>query len=233
VPAFDARDHVGPTWFGAAIDPFDDPWFRFVRLLAEIERSIDVPRGLEWLDLGCHQGQFLKLVKAKCGVRPTGIDDWDPSLSSDDSWEYLQRNLADDFRLERRFGCVSALEVIEHIIDTDAFLDRIHHHLTPGGHLLLTTPNINSLRNRLTVPLGSYPAGLEYRNHIHHVRLYNAAALVGQLREHGFVVDWLRAVNALPVRMLRRGLGGTVDRWLANTWPQLCGTLMVLAHRTS
>ena len=90
-------------------------------------------------------------------------------MKSDGLWRYFHRDLAEGIHLHERFQFISALEVLEHMVDTDAFLKDCNEHLQSNGYLVLSTPNINSLRNRLTVPLGKYPAGLEYRNVIHHV----------------------------------------------------------------
>src|SRR5262249_24203647 len=132
------------------------------------------------------------------------MDDWQAHLKNDDSWRYFQRDLAKGIQLDEKFPFISALEVIEHIVNTDAFLRDCNEHLNHNGLLLLKTPNINSLRNRVTVPLGKYPVGLEYRIVVHHVRLYNPSVLRRHLEEHGFSVQMVRGVNFLPMRLMRR-----------------------------
>ncbi len=99
--------------------------------------------------------------------------------------------------------------------------------------MVLTTPNINSLRNRASVPFGAYPTGLEYRNLIHHVRLYNVDKLRSHLVEQRFAVHWIRGVSFLPMRILKQGRPSTMnlDRRIANRLPQLCGNVMVLARK--
>ena len=161
--------HVGGNWLSQKVDPFDDPWYRFSRILRIIEEVGKPAAGSTWLDVGCHQGQFLKVLIDRYGVRATGVDDWSPELKEDAAWEYLQQNLETGFGLAQTFDVVSALEVLEHMTDTDAFLEECRSHLQIGGKLILSTPNINSLRNRVMVPFGAYPIGLEYRNIIHHV----------------------------------------------------------------
>ncbi len=227
----DPRQYLGADWLGAPIDPLRDPWFRFSRLLSEVESTADFSPGTRWLDLGCHQGQFARLVTGRYGVSVTGVDEWPAQHKSDVGWDYRQIDLATAFDLQGTFDYVSALEVLEHMVDTDLFLDRCRAHLAPGGHLLLTTPNINSLRNRIQVPLGRYPAGLEYRTQIHHVRLYNVSTLESHLTAHGFRIKWLRGVHLLPMGLeakVRRFVRPASDR-AANMVPQLCGDLMVMA----
>ena len=89
--------------------------------------------------------------------------------------------------------------------------------------MVISTPNINSLRNRVMVPFGAYPAGLEYRNQIHHVRLYNRATLISHLAEHGLRTLATIGVNALPQRLLANAAVERLSRGLANAMPQLCG----------
>jgi len=52
---------------------------------------------------------------------------------------------------------IFAGEIIEHLIDTDHFLDEIHRVLKKSGSLVLTTPNLCNLENRLRILMGLYP----------------------------------------------------------------------------
>jgi 2-polyprenyl-3-methyl-5-hydroxy-6-metoxy-1,4-benzoquinol methylase len=170
-----------------------------------------------WLDLGCHQGQFLRLLLSRFSVAAFGSDQWKAELKgeSDAGWGYLQGDFLKgipDFG--RKFDFVSAFEVIEHIIDTDKFIEDIKKILKEDAWLLLSTPNINSLRNRVLVPFGRYPAGLEWQNVIHHVRLYNPSILKRQLNDHGFRIVWVHGFAFLP------SLGtGTVSQRLGDLLP--------------
>ncbi|WP_198164538.1 class I SAM-dependent methyltransferase [Rhodoplanes sp. Z2-YC6860] len=209
---------------------FDE--YRFNRIIdLTISHGARIGRESSWLDLGCNQGQFLRLLLARVALFAAGSDDWPESQkgSEDNGWAYKQADFAvslPDFNTQ--FDVVSAMEVIEHIIDTDKFIELIKGVLKPGGWLALSTPNINSLRNRLLVPFGIYPVGLEFRNVIHHVRLYNPTVLANQLREHGFRDVHLHGVSFLPM-----GMGGlsTISRRLADLFPSLCNNFIVIARR--
>ena len=230
--------------------PYVDPWYRFARVIELVERHVPNISNATWLDLGSEVGQFLKLVQRKHRIQPTGIDNFDrsnvvevchkyfgldiddPDEVLDSSWRYVSRSLdKTGIALNEQFDFISALEILEHMTDTDAFLRDCRGHLRDGGHLVLSTPNINSLRNRIQVPLGIYPAGLEYRNIIHHVRLYNVPTLEEHLREHGFEVVAISGVNFLPARLLSYRFFRRIDAVLADRLPRLCGTIMVLSRR--
>lgn len=148
--------------------------------------------------------------------------------------KFINTNLMNDFTplITDKVDTVFALEVIEHMIDTDVFLDRIHTCLKEKGLLVISTPNINNLRNRVLVPLGKYPSALEYRNIIHHVRLYNIAAIRSQLTEHGFVVKKIFGVGFFPYR---GPMGNKVYRWLSerlgDIFPSLCANMIVIARK--
>ncbi|MCX7363148.1 MAG: class I SAM-dependent methyltransferase [Alphaproteobacteria bacterium] len=210
-------------------DDFDR--FRFRRGL-ELLSSVagKIPADALWLDLGCNQGQFLEDVIATNQVKGIGFDNWDPAPKAPhDIWRYLKADLDKALPWSEPADFVSALEVLEHMIDTDGFLRRMHAALKPKGWLLISTPNINCLRNRITVPLGAYPAGLEYRNIVHHVRLYNVGTLTGHLREHGFEKIAVSGVSFLP---LSSSLGtGRLSERLADMFPSLCNNLLVVAQK--
>jgi 2-polyprenyl-3-methyl-5-hydroxy-6-metoxy-1,4-benzoquinol methylase len=235
------------NWFGTTVDPYSDPWYRFSRVISLVERHSPIPVGTRWLDVGCQIGQFLKLLQAKFQIIPTGIDNFEeskvievcrkyfhieikePSDVINDSWRYLFRWVdKEGFKINEKFPFISALEVLEHMIDTDAFLKECYSHLETNGYLIISTPNINSLRNRVQVPLGVYPAGMEFRTLVHHVRLYNVPTLKSHLKEHGFELVAMTGVNFLPAKLLRYELVRRIDAQLAHLFPSLCGNIIAI-----
>lgn len=240
------------SFLGHPLDPFKEPWYRFDRVMSTLSRHVAIRPGAHWLDLGCQLGQFIQRLRATQSIVATGIDDFekadaaevarryfgielaDPSVAMDASWRYLCRSIdKSGLALDgEKFDFISALEILEHMVDTDRFLEECRRHLAARGHLVISTPNINSLRNRLQVPFGVYPAGMEYRTVIHHVRLYNAAALRSHVEEHGFRLVAMAGVSLMPARLLRHALLRKVDAWLADRWPSLCGNLIAIFQAT-
>jgi 2-polyprenyl-3-methyl-5-hydroxy-6-metoxy-1,4-benzoquinol methylase len=207
--------------------------FRFQRCLDLLSaQGVEIPPNAVWLDLGCNQGQFLKMLAGRHRIRAVGFDNWDTALRTDDpgpAWEYRQADLERELPWDTPVRFISAFEVLEHMVDTDGFLQRIFDRLTPGGWLLLSTPNINSLRNRVTVPLGRYPTGLEYRTVIHHVRLYNAQLLAKHLRDTGFEGISIRGVAFLPFSS--RFGESRLSALLADRLPSLCSNIIAVAQK--
>ena len=207
------------------LDRLDD--FRFQRAIDFLmDAGADIDAGTTWLDLGCHRGQFLKKLIRSFGLRGLGSDDWEQEHAA---WEYRQADLDRELPWSEPVDVVSALEVLEHMIDTDGFLRRVYDILKPNGWMLISTPNINSLRNRVTVPLGRYPMGLEYRTVIHHVRLYNPTVLEQHLYASGFTNVRSRDISFLP---LSGSFGtGWASRLLADRFPSLCSNILAIAQK--
>jgi len=99
------------------------------------------------------------------------------------------------------FDCVIAAEVIEHIYDTDFFLQEIRRVLTHKGILVMSIPNVACFTNRITMLFGKYPRYAEYKaGGAGHIRVYTAKVIRDQLIENGFNVVHYVGCN-LPMPM--------------------------------
>jgi 2-polyprenyl-3-methyl-5-hydroxy-6-metoxy-1,4-benzoquinol methylase len=107
-------------------------------------------RGLRWLDIGCGRGDLLREVKAH----------WQPSaLSGIDPIDWLAKDLREDVRFEELpaeqadrlapADRVLMIEVIEHLEAPWRALRSAAGRVAPGGWLVVSTPNLATLRNRL------------------------------------------------------------------------------------
>lgn len=133
----------------------------------------------------------------------------------------------DDIRLQNSsVDVVFAGECIEHIENTPAFLDEIHRILTPGGRLILTTPNADAYFYRIK--------GDHYAIGPEHVALMSYDELLGYL--HGrFEVEVAYGFNG----SLSRGWDEAVDDMdVAHAWaalfkdrPDLATGVIVMARR--
>ncbi len=102
-----------------------------------------------WLDVGCSTGALLAAL-LEAGLEAEGIE-----LSSEAVAQARARGLAatcasaDTFEPTRRYACVTAFDLVEHLIDPGAFLSRLRGWLVPGGRLVITVPDIASPAARL------------------------------------------------------------------------------------
>ncbi len=106
--------------------------------------------GLSWLDIGCGRGDLLRRLR----------DEWQPaSLGGIDPIDWLDDDLKDDVEFHtlaaESAGALAAadrvllIEVIEHLEAPWSALRTAARLVAPGGRLVVSTPNIATLRNRL------------------------------------------------------------------------------------
>ncbi len=130
-----------------------------VNLVVKILRG---KRAKRLLDIGCGDGRITLRIAETVNVAEVHGVDVAPEaiqLAQSRGIRVAQVNLdqeglpyPSDF-----FDLVLAMEVLEHIFDPGSLLDEAHRVLVPGGHLILTTPNLGSWYNRLALLLGFQP----------------------------------------------------------------------------
>jgi 2-polyprenyl-6-hydroxyphenyl methylase/3-demethylubiquinone-9 3-methyltransferase len=114
--------------------------------------------GKRALDVGCGAGLLAEPL-ARLGAEVTAIDPAEELIEAARAHAAGQ-GLAIDYRaaavedVEGVFDLVTAMEVIEHTADPQAFLRSIAARLAPGGLLILSTPNATSWSRLVTITLG-------------------------------------------------------------------------------
>jgi 2-polyprenyl-3-methyl-5-hydroxy-6-metoxy-1,4-benzoquinol methylase len=111
------------------------PWF----LAAAVE-------GTDVLEIGCGYGHFLRLV-ADRGHKTLGLEP-DPACAQFARQAFgleVETGFAERLAIAgRRFGCICAFHVIEHVLDPVEFLLRLHDFAAPDARLLLETPDVEA-----------------------------------------------------------------------------------------
>jgi SAM-dependent methyltransferase len=230
-------------------DFYDDPRVpmacgldRTSRLLRLLDTAVEpADRPLWILDVGCGDGSATSLTAERArGHRVVGLD-WSGSA----------------IRMARRRGLtlvrgdlgapglpiagasidvVVMSELVEHLVDPDLGVSEALRVLRPGGHLLLSTPNLAAWFNRALLAFGVQPVFSEVslravygRPGAHvagHLRLFTARALKRFLAGSGFTDVRLAGAGyhdvPRPLRPLDRLLRG---------WPGGASILLAWARK--
>ena len=119
------------------------------------------------LDVGCGAGLLAEPL-ARLGAKVTAIDAA-PELIEAAKAHAAGAGLSIDYRavaveaLKGKFDLVTSMEVIEHVADPQAFVKDLAARLTPGGLLILSTPNRTAWSKLLTITIaegfGQIPKG--------------------------------------------------------------------------
>jgi SAM-dependent methyltransferase len=175
---------------------------RLLHLLDGILRGADgPPRRI--VDVGCGDGMGTELtaaLAAPAGHHVVGVD-WaaGPLKRAAERGLTLVRGSLDT-GLPFASGSVDVVilsEVVEHLVDTDGGIAELYRVLRPGGHLVLSTPNLAAWFNRGLLLGGVQPIFSEVSlRRVYgrpgsvvagHLRLFTKRALTGFLADRGFV----------------------------------------------
>ncbi|MBU2476824.1 glycosyltransferase [Candidatus Micrarchaeota archaeon] len=96
----------------------------------------------ECIDLGCNTGEFSYLLQKKFNCKVKGIDVNENAVNSaKKKYSKVDFEKKDVFEEKRKYNAVYALHLIEHIEDTQEFLQKTKDLLKGNGKLVLCCPN--------------------------------------------------------------------------------------------
>lgn len=144
------------------------------------------PDAREVLEVGCGRGVTGRLLQERLGCRVTGVE-LNPVVAAEAA-RHLHRVLQGDVQtldIEGRYDVVIALELVEHLVDSESFLARVRQLLAPGGRALFSIPNVGhwSIVDDLLAGRWDYlPIGLLCYTHY---RFFTRRSLGDWLRRSG------------------------------------------------
>jgi SAM-dependent methyltransferase len=173
------------------------------RVFREVERSCgpDIDTAI---DFGGGSGMNLALLQSRMRIRRSVSFDIVTPVDPIKGIEYVSGHRR---HLETQVSpgsvdLILAIEIIEHVFDTDSMIRLCKRLLKPGGVLVITTPNLSSAVNRLSLLLGWQPADTEVSTIakfgypgavlgkvVGHIRVFTFASLLEFLRFCGLDIQ--------------------------------------------
>jgi 2-polyprenyl-6-hydroxyphenyl methylase/3-demethylubiquinone-9 3-methyltransferase len=145
-----AQDWWNPKGSSAMLHKLNPVRLGFIRAAIDAHwggdaRNLKPLAGKTALDVGCGAGLVCEPL-ARLGATVTGIDAAPENIAVADEHAAAQ-GIAINYvagevsALEGQFDLVTALEVIEHVVDPTAFVAELAARLADGGLMTLSTPN--------------------------------------------------------------------------------------------
>ena len=111
-------------------------------------RRLGLPRPRSVLDIGCFDGAFLD-VAAGFGLTTYGFDTMPEALSTAAARHAVWSGALENGAVSAGFDMVMMTDVVEHVATPREYFRWVAAHLTPGGLLFITTPDLNSWAFRM------------------------------------------------------------------------------------
>lgn len=194
--------------------------FEGVRRYGQISRKVAALAPERMLDIGCGDGRLARAIKQVLpGVVVHGCD---LSVAALNRAEGLDRTYTVDLNVDRlsepdsSLDLVVASEVIEHLVEPGRAVAECHRVLRPGGHVVITVPNVAFWRFRLEALRGEVPSVTADERHLHS---FNAAVLAALAVREGFEL-----VTVTGLRQRYELLAAIGFTWL-------CDTLLLIGRK--
>lgn len=212
-----------------------------IRTMMELVRSSGAK---SILDVGCTDG-FMSMIFKELGLYTIGVDASAGAVETAKSQgrcdEAYVANLGDQ-RLpipDASVELIWAGEVIEHIFDTESFAEELLRVTKPGGRLILSTPNLASWINRISLLLGAQPffteIGVRPSNSgsflrkvtepAGHIRNFTPSSLKHLLTSCGWTFESRHGAS-----IIQGGFRG-IDRAISHAFPRLATDLVFVCRK--
>jgi ubiquinone/menaquinone biosynthesis C-methylase UbiE len=210
-----------------------------IELLIKTLQSL--PKRERVADFGCRSGGQTAYYKKQAGIREMhGFEISDSPLAIAQKKGIVTHVWVSGISAcpveDNFFDVAIAGDLIEHLMDTDVFLEELWRVVCPGGYLLITTPNLAWWWSRVRLLFGKVPGGMgsvsfQYckddgidRNHL---RVSVNSEWLYLFEQHGFECISVMGYNYLG--LLREPLN-TVDRFFVR-YPSLAHSNLFLLKK--
>jgi ubiquinone/menaquinone biosynthesis C-methylase UbiE len=186
-------------------------------IIEAVLRSAAPEPGLSWLDIGCGTGELLRSVRDRYQpVSLTGVDLID-RLAADLVGDVAMRVGPAETSLvgEGVFDRVTLVETIEHLDAPWSVLELAITVVAPGGLIVVSTPNITTLRHRTELALRGTLTSFRPDNEPHQTPAL-PHVIERYMRRFGMITSRSYAGrDQVPT------LSMPLPRWFVRRWPEL------------
>jgi SAM-dependent methyltransferase len=199
-----------------------------------ILRSLPGRRGGDLLDLGTHRGDFTLRVAKRLGADSVSgfeLIERHAAVARERGVDVTVGDLDDGLPFpSESFDVVHANQVLEHVRRTDVLMREVRRVLRPDGLACISTNNLSSWHNVISLGLGMQPMPMHVSDEIivgnplnpehrwghrdvgrTHLRLFTARALSELAGYHGLALERLTTVGYYPLPPLLARLAARLD----------------------
>ena len=151
------------------------------------------------LDIGCGNGHLLEAaIKRGWLVNGYDVDKNSTEIVANRlGIEVLSGDFFEKYsQLDNVYDLVTMHQVLEHLKNPGAYLNKVHDLIKDGGYIFIAVPNIKSLSNKAKfflerIRIKKRDIG-KYYDTSHHVLYFDPTTLTSLLHKHGFKVVYKR-----------------------------------------
>lgn len=163
------------------------------------------------LDFGCGQGRFLSMLSGMKFKDMAGADLMSRPMEFPASYQWIQENLNNKLSLkEDSFDVIVAIEVLEHLENPRAVVRELKRLLKPGGYLIMSTPNNESIRSIFSLIFKGHFVSFLERDYPAHITALTSLDIKRILTENNF--------HGINFYYIKKGL---IPALKGLTWQQL------------
>lgn len=207
------------------IGPIEETYDVKLGFVSSHTMAIDAVRpGADVIDIGCGRGYVAREL-AKKAHHVTGVDQYVPEQSDDPKVSYYQWNLdRDEFPVDlSEYDQVFLLDIIEHLREPDAFMERLRHAaVRRRPEIVLTTANIGFFVTRFMLILGHFNYGRKGILDRTHTRLFTFASLRELFEQAGYEVIDIKGIPAPYPKAVGDGFLGRLLLWVNTALIHVC-----------
>lgn len=184
----------------------------------------------EVLEIGCCGGEFLEVLR-KEGWKVRGIEIAEGAKKKADEKKINVKihDVNNGLPFEKNsFDVVIAGEIVEHTFDDVLFINECHRILKENGVLLLTTPNLISLKNRILMLFGYNP---RFAIADYHYKVYTKKLLERLFKQSRFNLFKIKGNYVIYSKNREKVLGSLFES-LGDVYPSLSEHFIVVAKKS-